>query len=695
MRTMLIALSLLVAVVSILAPATADALTSNAIRVKISDGTTLLTPEGGCLTSGTTCSSFTITNVAARGFVLEVASAAGATTSLNLLALTASVGGNCTAPCTRHFPSGKLTAQAGDTFKLQDSASTNRMRVIKTDSSTDKTEVKGFKVTSTTAVTSAKTLKIIFETLPGAFTPIPVGIYSAGAVVKGSYRQGTTIAGACSTESAPCVRQLMQIQNVSLNGQTPGAILATYTASVPCSTNATTATAYCGPGGSYNPQLTFGDQFFATDTGSISISSTNCTLVSGNCPIVHKGTLEVKATAGNQLFTATNSVGQYSAGISVDDPNGLAGVLAAIGAEGGADVWAGYDNCISGYRAIMRPPVTNETRNITNNSSFPVKVAVERAILEPASEFRLVSILTGDSALPPSDRKCNDSGYVIFAPGSPLKFADVAQVIFNYDVITGAAASGDTRLDPPVAPSFLPFVDCGGTEELPTQGGEIRVEIALQKDGVGVGSLVVYLGSDAATSFRKVCKGATDAGFLSGKNLVSDPLAAQARVDPSFLSADLADECCITWADARKPSAFGKLNVTAIIMVVDEGLVTATNLTNHQAIFRSGNVNGSVTTPTTQHPDGFLLTVQQYVQTCNVPPDGRYIAFYRVENGVPLPTPAFIADQTTIDPSSCEVRQTVNVNDLGVITGVDNVYDVHLQLFGGISVPETGRITFR
>jgi hypothetical protein len=530
MRKILIGLFLLVGVLHIPNPASATE-----VRVTISDGTTLLTADGGCLTSGTTCSSFSITadQVLTRGFALKGASPAGTTTTLNLL-------GTCV-PCpARHFPSGSASPLSGDTFKLEDSSSTNKLRVIKTDASTDKLEAKGLKITST-ALGAGKTLKITFETLAGAFTPVPVGTYAAGAVVKGSYRQGTAIAGACSSESAPCVRQLMQVQNVSLNGQTPGAILATYTASVPCSTNSLTATAYCGPGGSYNPQLAFGDQFFATDTGSINISSINCTLnASLNCPVVHKGTLEVKATAGTQVFTATNSVGQYVASVSVDDPSGLSGVLAAIGAEGGTDIWAGYDSCLAGYRAVPRPPLTNETRNIQNNSSLPVKFGVNRATLAPANEFRLVSILTGDESLPQADRACNDSGYVIFVPGSALKFADVTKVIFDYDVMTLSNFSGDARL------GDLIFDDCTGAPGVPPNGAEIRLEIALKKDGVGVGSLVVYLGSDATANFRGLCK---DAG-LSGKNLVSDPSAAQARVDPSFLCGNLKMDCCLTWAQA-------------------------------------------------------------------------------------------------------------------------------------------------
>jgi hypothetical protein len=36
------------------------------------------------------------------------------------------------------------------------------------------------------------------------------------------------------------------------------------------------------------------------------------------------------------------------------------------------------------------------------------------------------------------------------------------------------------------------------------------------------------------------------------------------------------------------------------------------------------------------------------------------------------------------------------VNDLPNLSpGGINVYDVHLQLFGGISIPETGRVTFK
>ncbi len=617
------------------------------INVTISDGTTTLTPD----TAG----------VLDRGFSLSGTATAGLTDTLNILALTASVGGNCIAPCTRHFPSGNAVAQTGDTFKIQDISSTNRARVIKTDASTDKIEIKGIKVTSTASGTG-KTLKITFGTTVGAFNSVPFGTYAGGASLKGSYRQGTAIANACTFGvSTPCVKQTMQVQGVTLNGQ--GGITGLWTVSVPCSTT-DSSTAPCGTGGSWNPQLTLGDQFFANDTSSLTITTNNCTPDStGNCPVVHKGTLEVTATAGNQLFTSTNSATQYFAGVTVEDPSGLAGILAGIAGEAGAGVWAGYDSCVSAYRAVWRPPLTNETRNIQNNASLPVKAAVERAIFGPATGgLRVVSILDGDESLPSQDQRCNDSGYVVFVPGSSLKFSDVNTVILNYDVITGIASSGDTRL------GDLSFEDC-------SNAAEIRLEITLEKDGVSAGKLLVYLGSDSPTNFKKNC----DNPSLTGVNLVTQDTAA--RVDPSKLTID-AQPCCIPWSEAKKNSDYGKFLVKAITLVVDKG--SPASSANHQVNFTSGNVNGVSST-------GALLTATgNFQSTCEIPPDGRQIQFFKLVGN--NPQLVFTASNTTVD--SCEVRTTINVNELLPDVGGTH-YDVYLQFFGGISLAGVGQLNLK
>ena len=201
------------------------------------------------------------------GFRFSAPTSAGSNTTVDIL-----VGGS-----PRFFPSGGPTAASGDTFKFQNAQFANLFRCIKTDQSADNLTIKGLWATVTSAGNSKK-LRITCETDPGDYNQYPPGTYAAGAALRGELRRSTSTISpqnwmvACMAADAmknPCLRAELLFNGQPMNHF---GLPALFTVSVPCSTSIA-ADSFCGSGGSWNPNVTIGQMFFASDTGALTCSA--------------------------------------------------------------------------------------------------------------------------------------------------------------------------------------------------------------------------------------------------------------------------------------------------------------------------------------------------------------------------------------------------------------------------------------
>ena len=134
---------------------------------------------------------------------------------------------------------------------------------------------------------AGKTFTLTYATRPGDLSTITssTGNYLATAKIKGQFRLDTTspidgnnggIAATCNSgESNPCVKLQVRINALTLNGQ-GSAATSVVTAAVPCATNSTTSP--CGTGGFWSPSLLSGNQFLASDSGSVGCGTTSLSI---------------------------------------------------------------------------------------------------------------------------------------------------------------------------------------------------------------------------------------------------------------------------------------------------------------------------------------------------------------------------------------------------------------------------------
>ncbi|HSE46796.1 MAG TPA: hypothetical protein VLA89_15865 [Gemmatimonadales bacterium] len=654
----------------VLISASLPGLASAAITVSLSDGTT--------------------TKTSLTGFALSVASVAPANTTLNILT-------SCTAPCTRFFPSGGLTQGAGDTFKIQDVSSTNRARVEKIDvpsggtatTGADSFVVRGIKITALTS--TARTFTMTYNTASGDFSTISStsGNYAGTAKLKGQFRLGTgaAIAATCTSVDTPCAQLSVKINLLTLNGT--GSNLSTLiTASIPCSTVSGTASP-CGSGGFYSPTLAAGDQFLASDTGTVGCGLT--------CAPFWQSTLKVKFNAANQIFTLTTSA---ATAVAPNTPQGLVDIALAL-AEPGVDVWVGVCGGVSTgtqpYRVTGLTPFGNLGRNQNNNANFPMKFSLEVGELIGVTggfpHFVSIDDQSELTLLPPADRFSNDVCSMSWVPSTTTrpKFSTLSALTLNFSQFDSSTAdSGDSRL------GSLIFSDCTAC---------FRVEIDLvDADGVSqVGPpngldgipgtaddgkpLTVYLGNDSTTSFQTKY---TDYSNTTSLALVSD---GNLRVDGQGMANPTP--CCISFADAKKNNPYGKLFVRSITVVMDKGKVLGGShqvedleaIVNHPGLVAASSSNDS------------MQTIGNFQPSCDWPPvDGLKIAIYRVKDALGNPTFQFVQNVLNPTISSCTLTATVNTTNppFGVgtyeahVVGFSAADKTNVEFVGGIDFPNPG-----
>jgi hypothetical protein len=611
-----------------------------AIKVTLSDGVT--------------------TKTSLTGFTLSLGTTALAGANQTLFLFT-----GCTAPCTRHFPSGATTAQATDTFKIQDISSTNRARVEKIDvpsggtatTGADSLVLRGIKIYAL-AGGAGKTFTLVYSTDPGDFTTITSssGNYLATAKVKGQFRLDTTspidgntglIAATCNNgESNPCVKLQLQINTLTLNGQGSSAS-AVVTAAVPCSSTSTTSP--CGTGGFWSPTLISGDQFLASDSGSVGCGTT--------CAPVQKGTLTVKFSAANQVLTLSNSAG---GGLAPDTEDGLVDLAVALG-EPGIDQWLASCSGDQPLQVQGLPPFGNQGRNQDSaNANFPAKFALFAANLVPApGGFTMESVAdsAAESVLSPTVAEKNNFCLMarIFSATTRPELRNIGPFTLSWTAfVVGNAESINSQL------GTLTFINCTAC---------FRVEIDLLKDSIDAGTLKIYLGSSGANSLPN------PDGTIPLDFFVDTALRVDASgIDPlGTLSGVAPQDCCITFASAASNSNYGKLLVKAVRVVLES--TPGATADNHQVTGVKAVVDGNSSS------DQLLVVSPNYAPSCNWPPiDGLKMQVYNVTD----PSDRHWV-RTIVNPTINTCTLTANI-DVTQLEGAGN-YEVEVSAFSAASDP--------
>jgi hypothetical protein len=638
-----------------------------ALTVTISDGTNVLT-------AGTTAES--------RGFKLSSGSTPQTgNVTLPLLILAPSSGLNCstTTPCRRHFPSGNTVAQAGDTFAIQSISATNVARVEKIDipaggtatTGVDSVTLRGIKIFALTS--TARTLTVTYATQSGDLSPISSssGNYAAAAKLKGQLRLDTvlpidgnsgSIAATCNSGvSSPCAQLSVKINLLTLNG-TGSTTSALVTASIPCSTEPGSPSP-CGGGGFWSPNLILGDQFLASDTGSVGCGTT--------CAPFWQSTLVVKFNTKDQVFTLTNSA---ASALAQDTPSGLIDLAEAL-SEPGIDVWvgacAGVHTGAQPYRTLGEAPFGRLGRNQKDAATFPMTYSLMVGQLLQVGEGFPKFISIGGSEediLPPGDQERNDACSMSWVPSrfARPEFGNLSELVLDYTAfVLEPADSGDPRLG---NLGIIDFTDCTAC---------FRVEIGLvDAGGLNQGTLKVYLGADTNTNHRT-----NHAGSVAPLALLSD---TGYRVDASAMLSK-PEPCCMTFAEAQSNGRYGKLFVRSVTVVIDQEEIAPANhlVTNLEAIVNGSSSNDS------------MLTVGNFQPSCAWPPaDGIKIYIYK---RLPDGTREFARNVVNPTIQSCQLKAQVKVTDLlGAGT-----YEAHVIIYsaaddpskeftGGIAVPDPG-----
>lgn len=612
------------------------------------------------------------------GFELSRTSVAGSTTALALL--------KCTSrPCIIFFPSGRETAQTGDTFRFRDAckassdttttglptcpsattaigATSPVARVVKTDSSTDRIDLKGLQITAL-AAGAFKTLTVIFETQQGDLATVSSssGSYPFSVTLNGTYTRkppqtsggsgGLTAScpnpdlGLTDTQlRTPCAKLSLQVNGVTANGT---GLTGTATASIPCRN------------GTVNPCAAIGGSY--SSTGSVNTTDSSSISCGTSCSPVHKATLSATFTAADQTLALINSGIGAMSGLG-EEAGGLEDLFHSLADELGANFWVAFTAGTELYRAVPQPPWINETRHFPNYSVVPIVFELQQAqFVRATAGVTLTSIVNDADKLTASEQARNQRSYAAFiAQPLRLQWKDVTWLTLTYQFITGNSFSGDPRI------GNLLFSDCAGSA--------FRLEVALAtKEGADVGSLIVNLGSQ--NKFSSGCAAA--ANGLSGTNLVGNP---DSRVDPSFLLGTLAGKCCMTLTQSQRK--YGNLFVRSASVVVDQGKLPAVPARSYKVNLLEGVVNAASSSNS-------LVVAGGYEEVTELPEDGRSIQITKL-TGAPIPP--VVIDNDAIDNIGGQFRTHVPVQTLSPDPG-GTTYRVDLCLFGGRCVPMQGFLT--
>ena len=575
------------------------------IFVTISDGPHTVTASTGLLRL-----SQTITT--------PILSAPDTTTTMFLL--------TCTAPCTAFFPSGQATQQNGDTFKIQDVSSTNRARIEVLDAftSSDRISFKGVKFTSIlplgTSTYAAKTLTVTYGTQSGnlrALTSAQASSYFVSAAFSGSFKTSTNLratackAGTASTDmddaTDACARLSVTLNGTGVDGQ---GNTVSATVAVACN-NAFPTLNPCGTNGSWTTTGTFTG---VNDGRSLSCPST--------CSPVQVATLTGKFNGVNEVLQLTASLNGVIAN-ATDENGGVEDAALALAGEVGLNRWVTTSANIERCKAVPKAPTTNDTRNVTNNSSLPISFEYWCGTLSPVLSGGIPLVSLADTLLLPGAASTRYSGSretFLPEPGS-LQFKNITTLLLSYNVLLDSVVT-DSRL-PPVF-----YTDC--------QDGSIRLEIQLvDSNGVDRGTVKVYLGSASGTQGPPF-------NYTDGCADVPQPFDVfanpDARVDLSGLLGNLSRPCCVKFSDAQKGNV-GNQFVRRIAFVVSRPVAPVGDPANinYGVQFLDGNVNTITAAGSPPVTPTSFQTVTNFVRKTDLSTNGVSITITKLSS--PTGTP--------------------------------------------------------
>jgi hypothetical protein len=534
----------------------------------------------------------------------------------------------CTAPCTAFFPSGKATQQNGDTFKIQDVSSTNRARIEVLDAATssDRISFKGVKFTSVlplgTSTYAAKTLTVTYGTQSGnlrTLSSLQAQSYFVSAAFSGSFKNSTGLsratackAGTVSTDMDTaddvCARLSVVLNGTGVDGQ---GNTVSATVAVACNNSFPTLNP-CGTNGSW--AATTGTFTGVNDGRSLSCPST--------CSPVQVATLTGKFNGVNEVLQLTASLNGVIANVT-DENGGVEDATLALAGEVGLNTWVTTSANNERCKAVPKAPTTNDTRNITNNSSLPISFEYWCGQLSPAESAGIPLVSLADTLLLPgaaSTRYSASRETFLPTPGS-LQFKNIQTLTFNYDVIVTPPGTPetppDTRLDP------ISYSDC--------RDGSIRLEIQLvDSSGADQGTIKVYLGSTPEDFYKNGCDAVA---AMLGVDIKGNP---NARVDLSGLVGNLASPCCVSFSDAQKGNV-GNQQVRRIAFIVSRPVSPPADpdKENYKVQFVSGSVNGITVTGTPPQPgeippQGLLQVVTNFVRKTDLSTNGVSITITKL-----------------------------------------------------------------
>jgi hypothetical protein len=482
-----------------------------------------------------------------------------------------------TRPCKVYFPSGNVHPAAPlttDTFIIEDvsSPALSPVRVEKFDSgaSADRASFKGAKITSRVA---GRTLVITYGTQTGDLRPITSTSqsYTGTAALTGTFKTSTGLkatgcnAGLTATDvSVSCVKLSLALNGTIVNGAGGSGVA---TVAVPCS-NSTTGSPSpasvnpCGTNGSYISSL--GSFTGVNDSTSLSCPNT--------CSPTQVGTVTAKFTGANEVLQLTASANGGMSNVG-DSEGGIEEIFLTMADELGVNRWVSFTAVNELCKFMPKAPTTNDTRNVTNNSTLPINGEKHCGFLVAAvNGIDLVSIIDpAEGDLAGSSIARNDASRVGFLPEQgQLQLKNISALRLFYDVIEGPSSSGNSTL------GDLNFTDC--------KDGSFRVEFEVRDNQDNPAGIVkVYLGNDILTQYKNDCVG-FDPG-ITGVDLVANP---DARVDISGLTGNLASTVPITFTQL-KLAPIGNLRVRKMSVIVDHGQDTS-QFANHKVVFKDGTI---------------------------------------------------------------------------------------------------------
>ena len=610
------------------------------IFVNISDGTTTV----NALTS-TTVPFLKGTGLKLSQLINPPLANADTTTTLNILTC-------ATRPCTVFFPSGAATQQAGDTFKIQDVASTNlaRVEVLDSFSSSDRISFKGVKFTS---IVTGKVLTVTYGTqgppaIPvgdlRALTSTQASSYFVSAAFSGSFKTSAGLratackAGTVSTDmdtaDEACARLAVVLNGTGVDGQ--GNTVSS-TIAVACN-NAFPTVNPCGTNGSWTAAT--GTFTGVNDGRSLSCPST--------CSPAQVATLTGRFNGANEVLTLTASLNGVMSNVH-DQNGGIEEAALALLGEVGLNRWVTTSATSELCKAVPKAPATNDTRNITNGSSLPISFEYWCGQYSSAGAAGVPLVSLADSALLPGAAGAKYmASRETFLPTPPagqntgLQFKKITTFTLSYDVVT--TPETDPRL------GTVNYSDC--------VDGSIRVEIQLvDSGGVDKGTMKVYLGSDSTSNFKNLCN-----AFAGNVDILNNP---NARVDATSIQVQNPPTAFAAFSSLQT-GQIGNLYVRKIAFIVDRGISGADTTDNFKVNFFDGNVNG-----TSALQSGALQVVTNFVKVTPTSTNGVYIVITKLNS---VTDPNSVGVVKVIPPSDIVINggkytTSVKVLDIDAETG--------------------------